>query len=274
MKRLVGSIVTLFVLVTPLAMAQESAEDKQKAKDARVEEYLRNKEQRRLEKDARHQEKVERRDAEAKTAAAAATTAELKGDRLPRELVRAQDAVRASTIGSDPTIQRYLDLIEQQAASPSQLAAFGNFVAEAGMTPEAEVYYNVALSLEQEDTTLWLNYGTLMRQLGELSKAASAYGHALELSPSNALAHYNLGTVLDAQGKYEDAIDAYTVALMMDPSLGDPKVNPSATNNQRLVAVKLMLYQQQTGSLGMPMIDIPDGGLPDDAGRSDRTPNN
>ena len=37
---------------------------------------------------------------------------------------------------------------------------------------------------------------------------------------------------------------------------------------------RLMLYQQQAGNLGTPLVDIPDGSLPDDAGQSDRTPDN
>lgn len=249
---------TLVLLAVPVAVAQETADERQRAKEARIAEYLQKKEQRRLDKDARRQEKV------AATAPDGPTVAELGGDTLPRELARAQDAVRASAIGADPTIQRYLDLIERQEASAHQLAAFGNFVADAGMAAEAEVYYNVALSLERGDPALWINYGTLMRQLGDLPKAGSAYGRALEIDPNNALAHYNLATVLEAQGKYEDSISAYSVALMLDPSLGDPTVNPAAANNKRLVAVKLMLYQQQTGSLGTPLVEIPEGGLPEE----------
>jgi tetratricopeptide (TPR) repeat protein len=175
--------------------------------------------------------------------------------------VRAQQAVRDSAVGQDPTVQSYLDLIDRQEASPYQLAAFGNFVAESGMPGIAEVYYSVALSMEQEDPLLWTNLGTLHRQQGELSNAVSAYSRALKLNPNHAMAHYNMASVLDEQGRYEDAIEAYTVALTLDPSLGDPATNPQAANNPRLLEVKLLLYRQRIGSLGTPLIEVPSGHL-------------
>jgi hypothetical protein len=52
---------------------------------------------------------------------------------------------------------------------------------------------------------------------------------------------------------------------MLEPKLGDPQVNPQAANNERLLAVKLMLYKQQTGNLGLPLVDIPEGELSDEA---------
>jgi len=244
--------------------------DKQKAKDARIEEYLRKKEERLAAKDA------QRREAEAQAAAAqpeaaapaaggpaaaAAAAPSAPATKLPRELALAQDAVRRSSIGNDPTIQRYLDLIDRQEANAHQLAAFANFLADAGLLPEALLYYSVALGLEREDPILWVNAGTLERRAGHLSQAASAFSRALQIDPNNALAHYNLGAVLDEQGRYEDAIEAYTVALTLDPSLGDPRVNPQAANNGRLLAVKLMLYKQQAGGLGTSLVDVPAGAL-------------
>jgi len=173
----------------------------------------------------------------------------------------AQDAVRASSVGQDPSVQSYLDLIDRQEASAYELAAFGNFLAESGLRPEALVYYSVAVNLVDDDPVLWLNLGSLHRQLGDLSAATSAYGRVLRLDANNALAHFNLGTIFDAQKKYESAIEAYTVALTLDPALGDPAQNPQAANNSRLLAVKLMLYQQGTGSLGTSLVDIPEGKL-------------
>jgi tetratricopeptide (TPR) repeat protein len=126
------------------------------------------------------------------------------------------------------------------------------------------VYYSVAIDLVRDDPVLWLNLGSLHRQLGNYPEATSAYGRVLQLDANNALAHYNLATIFDAQKKYESAIEAYTVALTLDPALGDPKYNPQAANNKRLLAVKLMLYQQGTGSVGTPLVDIPEGQLSED----------
>lgn len=262
------------VMLAPTAVADEqesddggSQTDKQKAKEERIEEYLRKKEQRLAEQEKTAKQKGAASGAAEATAATAgaATATDVTESELPRELAQAQDAVRHSSIGEDPTVQRYLELIEAQEASPYQLAAFANFLSDSGMVPEAVVYYSVALSIEKEDPILWLNLGTLYRKLGELSQASNAFSRTLRLDPNNALAHYNLGTVLDEQGKYEDAIEAYTVALMLEPELGDPQVNPQAANNERLLAVKLMLYKQQTGNLGLPLVDIPEGELSDEA---------
>lgn len=263
-------IVTLFVLVAaaPALLAQEAPappSDKQKAKEARIEEYLRKKEERLAAKDAQRQEREVQKAAAQPVAEGAPASAPVATGKLPRELALAQDAVRRSSIGQDPTIQRYLDLIDRQEANAYQLAAFGNFLADAGLLPEAQLYYSVALGLEREDPVLWVNAGTLQRRSGQLGQAASSFGRALQIDPNNALAHYNLATVLDEQGHYEDALQAYTVALTLDPSLGDPRVNPQAANNDRLMAVKLMLYKQQAGALGTGLVDVPQGKLTDQA---------
>ena len=257
MRQLARLMMVLVLLVAPYVavMAQnadpsEPKSEKQLAKEARIEEYLRKKEQRLAEKEAREFEKQEQKAAAQATSDEAAVRAEagVAPSNLPKELAMAQAAVRASSIGHDPSVQRYLELIEQQEASAYELAAFGNFLAESGLRPEALVYYSVAIDLVEDDTILWLNLGSLHRQLGDYSAAASAYGRVLQLDVNNALAHYNLATIFDAQKKYENAIEAYTVALTLDPSLGDPAQNPQAANNARLLAVKLMLYQQSTGS--------------------------
>jgi len=286
--KLLAPIVLAFVILggaAPILAQGDTApvvDEKQKAKEARIQEYLKAKEERLATKDAQRREREARKAAEtaaepqagaadepqtaAAVGAAAVATGEPRGElpKLPRELALAQDAVRKSSLGSDPTIQRYLELIDRQEANAYQLAAFANFLADAGLLPEAQLYYAVALDLEKNDPVLWVNSGLLQRRAGQLSQAESAFGRALQLDANNALAHYNLGTVYDEQRRYDDAIEAYTVALMLDPSLGDPKVNPQAANNHRLLAVKLSLYKQQTGSLGTPLVNVPEGELPDE----------
>jgi tetratricopeptide (TPR) repeat protein len=271
MKRLaILAVVLMLAASWPLAAQQDEVpavpDDKQKAKELRIEEYLRKKEERLAAKDAQRLERELQKAAAHPETKTDAAPKESSG-KLPRDLALAQDAVRRSSLGSDPTIQRYLDLIDRQQANAYQLAAFANFLADAGLLPEAVLYYSVALGIVKDDPVLWVNSGTLYRRSGQLSQASSAFGRALQIDPNNALAHYNLGTVYDEQGRYENAIEAYTVALMLDPSLGDPRINPQAANNSRLLAVKLQLYKQQSGSLGTPLIDVPAGQLP-----NERTP--
>ena len=271
----------------PCAMAQQedadgeqgaapsTVDEKERAKQARIEEYLRKKEERRARRALARQQREAEREARKATEAASAPSsdAEVTKDRkknrdrgsrrvsLPRHLAEAQSVVWASPLAEDPTVTEYLELIDRAEASPQQLGAFANFLAQNGMTRVAFEYYDVALSVDRDDPILWMNIGTLHRQLREFPAAANAYEQALRIDPSSAFAHYNLGAVLDQMDKYEAAIDEYRIALTLDPTLGDPAVNPQAANNERLLAVKLMLYEEQTGSLGLPLVDVPGGEL-------------
>ena len=249
---------------------------KQTAKERRIDEYLR---KRQAKLDRKEATRTTRESENSESAARELESQQLSGsapsqDRptqksgrnrspqnseLPRDLARAQENVRGTTLGEDPTVREYLALIEQQQASALQLAAFGNFLAQNGLVRDALEYYEVALRLEDRDPVLWINSGTLHQQLNDLSTAASAYSTALSITPNNALAHYNLGSVLNEMNRYEDALAEYKAALVLDPSLGDPAYNPQATNNTLLTAVKLMLYQEQVGSLSLPLIEIPTG---------------
>jgi tetratricopeptide (TPR) repeat protein len=266
-------------------------EQKEKAKQARIEEYLRKKEERRARRELEQEQKAQAAaQAEAAEAggssagaaavavgATAAAGAKKKsqqptdGDEivLPKGLREAQEILRGNEIAKDPTVAEYMDLIDRAEASPRQLAAFGNFLSQNGANRLALEYYAAALSIEQEDPVIWLNVGTLHRQLQQYPDAVSAYARALRLDPNNAFAHYNLGAVFDEQGKYDDALEEYRIALTLDPTLGDPELNPQAANNERLLAVKLMIYQQQIGNLGLPLVEVPGGELAAPAPKED-----
>jgi len=272
---------------------------KQAAKERRIQEYLRKKEERRAEKDQnrtireqspresaadeieqRQLADVEQAEAEQRAATPALPPQETltpaeqvtkkrrrrgqdaAASRLPRGLARAQANIRATELGLDPTVQEYLGLIDEEGASPQQLAAFGSFIAQNGMNRDALEYYDVALKIDDRDPVLWVNMGTLQMQIRNHSAAASSFGRALALDPNHAVAHYNLGAALDEMNKYEAAVAEYKTALTLDPSLGDPTYNPQSANNELLLAVKLMLYQDQAGSLSVPLLDVTTGKLP------------
>jgi tetratricopeptide (TPR) repeat protein len=293
-----ASLVLMLTLVTPALAAQQTDEEKERAKQARIEEYLRKKEERRARREMEKQQKelqkeLEKEQQKERPKPVPVVVAEPEPEkkpepekvavekprkekkqkrekqarerpevvRLPRALAQIQEQLRATDFGQDPTVRSYLDLIDRGEATPQQLAAFGNFLSQNGMTRDAIEYYGVALSMEKRDPLLWMNVGTLHRKLQELSMAATAYGRALSLDPNNAFAHYNLGSVLDEMGKYKESIEEYKLALTLDPTLGDPVYNPAAANNDRLLAVKLMLYGEEAGSLGLPLVDLPGGGL-------------
>ena len=275
MRAAIGATLTLLLCLGPgLASAQTPAEEdeptaaetkaakqleKQRAKEARIEEYLRNKEERRARREMERNRK-EQKKADAGAPAPAKAQANAPAS-LPRDMRRIQELLWEGPLGQDPTVRSYLELIERGEASPQQIAAFGNFLGEAGMRRAAIAYYGVALEMEKNDALMWLNVGTLHRQVGEDSAASTAYSRSLTVDPNNAFAHYNLGAVMDEMGRYEEAIREYKTALTLDPSLGDPAVNPQAVNNDRLLAVQLMLYKEQAGSLGLPLVEIPGGEL-------------
>jgi len=272
-----------WVGAVPLLPAQEAdvaaqedtlspEEQKRRAKEKRIADYLESKEQRRLEAESRSlaQETAPPAKAASEESATAAQATELatrapsaaaepqRYPSLPRELAAAQEAIRASHLARDPTIERHLILIDRSQASPQQLAAFANFLAESGMNRLALAYYEVAVRLEADDPVLWNNLGTIHRQLGEWEKAKRAFVRALKLNPANAMAHYNLGAVYDVQRKYDSAVREYRIALSLDPNLGELEFNPSAANNERLLAVKLLIYQEHAGNVGLPLSPMGD----------------
>jgi len=244
----------------PATDATDATVDKQQAEEERVQEYLGKKEQKRARKEAAKLEKEMVRAAE-RAAAGLPPDDGIERYQLPKEIQRMNEIIRDMEMGKDPSVAGYIDLIELGEASPQQIAAFGSFLSQNGMNRVALSYYDLAVSLEQEDPLLWMNLGTILRQIGELSEAAKAYSEALALAPNNAFAHYNLGAVLDGLGKYEDCLEEYRIALTLDPSLADPAINPQIANNERLLAVKLTLYRENVGTLGLPLVDLPDGGL-------------
>jgi tetratricopeptide (TPR) repeat protein len=273
-------------------------ERKEQAKEERIQDYLRRREERRAQKEMDREQRAARKAedearrieseqlaAEQKALAAASEAAALEEEpspeidapvkarkkrgrtdqpaasRLPRGLARAQNNVRANELSLDPTVRDYLDLIDEQGASPQQLAAFGSFIAQNGLVDDALAYYDVAVRLEPNDPVMLVNHGSLFLQKGELSAAASMFSRALGIDPNNAVAHYNLGATFDRMNKYDDAVFEYKTALTLDPSLGDPSVNPQAANNDLMLAVRLMLYQEQAGSLSVPLLDVMTGDL-------------
>ena len=57
----------------------------------------------------------------------------------------------------------------------------------------------------------------------------------------------------DRLGKLDPALDHYQRAFVLDRSLKDPKVNPNIVNNRHMQVLKLRLYQDQGGSLSLPL---------------------
>jgi tetratricopeptide (TPR) repeat protein len=186
------------------------------------------------------------------TAPDAAPKAILPDETLAKAIVRLRD----TAIGSEPTAVQYMDLIAAGNASPAQVNDFAAYMAKRGMPKVAAGFQEYAVKLDETDPTLWLNLGTIRRTAGSIGPAETAYKKTIALDPGNALAHYNLGSLYDAQKKYDEAIEEYRRALVLDPDLADPRKNPQVVNNENLLAVKLEIYQNQAGSLGLPLLQM------------------
>lgn len=285
------ALIFLFALVAPLPLiaqasdpAEVKKEAKAKAREARIQEYVRKKEQRLARREAEEARKAEEAAAQPAPQPVAVSDAAQSAEKvdprktkrekkarsrkaarghLPRGLMKIHGSLRASDFGQDPTVAKYLDLIETGEASAQQIAAFGNFLGQAGRTETALAYYDLALGLDDGDTTIWLNAGTLQRQVGNLGAAAGAYVEVLGIDSTHAYAHYNLGAVLDEMGEYDNSIEEYKIALTLDPTLGDPAINPQAVNNEKLMAVRMLLYKEQSGGLVLPLVTVPNGQIDD-----------
>ena len=164
--------------------------------------------------------------------------------------------VRLGPIGAEPNAVTYLDLINTGRASPAQVNDFAAYLAKRGMPRIALQFQEYALKLDDKNPILWMNLGTIRRTTGSLSSAAAAFKSAIALDPAIAMAHYNLGAVYDADKKYDDAVEEFRRALVLDPDLADPRTNPQVVNNERLLAVKLQIYNDQAGSLGLPLLQM------------------
>ena len=171
-------------------------------------------------------------------------------------LKKISDRLREGPIGKEPNAVAYLDMMDKGEASAAQVGDFATYLGKKGMIRIALGYQEYALKLAPKDPTLWLNLGTLQSGLERHSAAESSYKKAIELDPNNALAHYNLGAVYDLKKEYDAAIEEYRRALVLDPALGDARKNPQVVNNEHLLAVKLQIYQSQTGAFGLPLVQM------------------
>lgn len=167
--------------------------------------------------------------------------------------------LRAGMIGRDANARAYIDLIAAGRATPAQVNDFAAYIAKRGMPRLALAYQEYAIRLDGTSAVLWLNLGTMQQTMGKLSAAEDSYRKSLAIDPNDGLTHYNLGVVYDTRKDYDKAIDEYRQALVLDPALGDPKKNPQVVNNEHLLAVKLEIYQDQAGSLGLPLKQMQTG---------------
>lgn len=171
-----------------------------------------------------------------------------------KKLQGSMDKIQRSTLGTDPAVKSYLDLIGKGQATSTQLNDFAAFLLRRGVPNLAADFQDAATVVSPDVPALWVNLGTIEQARGKGANAKSAYRKALELDPTSGMAYYGLGVVEDTSQNYEEAIEYYRRALLIDPSLGDPKVNPQVVNNQRMLVVKLLLSKDRAGAMSLPLL--------------------
>ncbi len=176
------------------------------------------------------------------------------GGPADRTVAQVLETLRSSILMRSPEGRDHLEAVEQNASS-GNLASFAAYLADRGYLPGSVSLFHAAAKADPENPALWLNLGTVQFRSGQYDRAAQSFQRTLKLDPNNAWAHYNLGAVF-AENDYDRAIREFATALTLDPSLGDPKVNPQAANNDLLVPVKLMLYKSQAGSVALPLAPL------------------
>jgi len=171
-------------------------------------------------------------------------------------LLKSCAMLRKSSIGNEANAVAYLGLIETGKASAAQVNDFAAYLAKKGAVQVALQFQQYATQLAPNDPTVWSNLGSMQRTAGHLGAAESAFKKAIALDPTDALAHYNLGATYDSDKDYDNAIEEYRRALILDPGLADPSKNPQVVNNENLLAVELTIYQNQSGALGLPLLQM------------------
>jgi tetratricopeptide (TPR) repeat protein len=196
--------------------------------------------------------------ASANTSSQRRTTRTSKGTPAGQGGSRSVDEIltilHSSSLMDDEEGRAYLANAENDP-SAFHLATLASHLAVNGFLQASVSLYQAAAKADSENPAMWLNLGTVQVRAGQPDRAGQSFQKVLKLDPTNARAHYNLGAVY-AESDYDRAIREFTAALTLDPSLGDPKVNPQAANNDLLVPVKLMLYQAQEGSVSLPLVPV------------------
>ncbi len=281
-------LAALSLLPTFPAQASEDPETREQssdeAKQARIDEYLKKKEAKRAEKEARKAagkpdeegepqagteegkdgngwfSRRKARRAEGSPKAASSRRSRRSASGTPagqgsgRDSGQVLDRLRASSIMNDETGRAHMAVMDQ-GATAAEMASFGTYLAGKGYLPASVSMYKAATRAEPRNSNLWLNLGIAQMRFNLVSEAGQSFQKAIRLEPTNAKAHYNLGAVY-ARSDYDKAIREFATALTLDPGLGDPIINPQAANNDLLVPVKMMLYQSQEGSVTLPLVPV------------------
>ncbi len=170
-------------------------------------------------------------------------------------LAAAADSVQVSretTLSRDPEIAALRARADAAPADPCVRNELGVALAKRSYYAEAEDALRSSLELSP-DAVVWFNLGSVQLLTKDYGDAKSSFKHALQIDPNYAVAHYSLGAAYDATHDADPAVEHYKRALELDPKLGDVATNPQLLNNNHLLTVRTLRYQDTVGALGLPL---------------------
>ncbi|MCG8456138.1 MAG: tetratricopeptide repeat protein, partial [Holophagales bacterium] len=88
---------------------------------------------------------------------------------------------------------------------------------QAGAVDSAVEWLELAVAIDPELPTAWVNYGVALRRAGLHSSAEDAYKQAIAVDPRSYSAYHNLAALLRSRGREEEAA-AYEATLAQAPS--------------------------------------------------------
>jgi predicted CXXCH cytochrome family protein len=103
------------------------------------------------------------------------------------------------------------------ADRPEARTTLGNFLAQRGLTADAEAEYRAALRLSPQYATAAINLADLYRQLGRDSEGESVLYAALAASPREAAVHHALGLTLTRLKRPDEALAEFRKATELEP---------------------------------------------------------
>lgn len=102
----------------------------------------------------------------------------------------------------------------------------------ADMLSEADAVVAMALRLDPNYSTAWLQRGRILRRLGRLTEAVAAFDSALKIDPNYQMVNLNKGLTLADMGRFEEALQLFDQYIAAEPS------DAAGWNNHGLVLAR------------------------------------
>jgi len=119
-------------------------------------------------------------------------------------------------------IAQFTLALEKAANSPPRilaalLANLADAQWKAGQKAQALENYDKAIAAEPNDSTLWVNKGTVLNDLGKTAEAQECFKKAMEINPAQkGEAFFNIGVLLLNAGQSKEAATAFRQSIEAD----------------------------------------------------------